>query len=387
MVTGEYPPMEGGVADYTRLLGQALSDRGVVVHVLTSALARGLAPLPPPTCHPLATSWGWTPLYGALRRVLDSVQPDLVNVQYQTAAYAMHPAVNVLPWAFPRVPVVTTFHDLRVPYLFPKAGPVRWWANLALARGSRAAVVTNAEDYEILARCRLRSLAMIPIGSNITPCAPVGYNRATWRARWGAGEDTLLISYFGLLNDSKGGEELIRALDALVRRGYNAALLIVGGGAGTSDPTNREYVARVRRLTESLGLTPRVVWTGYLTPEDASAALASADVCALPYRDGASFRRGSLMAALVHGLPIVTTHPRVPLPELAHGRVAWLVPPNDAAALAEGIAHLADDRALARSLGAAAAELAGAFDWRSIATRTLEVYHAITTAPSPSPAG
>lgn len=378
LVSGEYPPMEGGVADFTRLLGCAMAEQGAEVHVLTAVRARDGAPPAPPACHPLATSWGWGALYGTLRRLLRTLEPDVVNIQYQTAAYAMHPAVNLLPRAFPRVPFVTTFHDLRVPYLFPKAGPVRWWANLALARGSRAAIVTNAEDHALLAPHRLPRLALIPIGSNITPCPPSDYDRAAWRARWGAGEETLLLGYFGLINASKGVEDLVLALDALLRRGYNARLLIVGGGAGASDPTNREYQERVRDLIAQRGLEGRVAWSGYLPPEEASAALCAVDVCVLPYRDGASFRRGSLMAALAHGLPIVTTHPRVPVPDLAHGSAVWLTPPEDPDALADGIARVADDGALARALAAGAAALAREFDWQRIAARTLEVLHGVT---------
>jgi len=152
----------------------------------------------------------------------------------------------------------------------------------------------------------------------------------------------------------------------------------VGGGAGASDPTNCGYLERVRGLVAERGLEATVSWTGYLPPEEASAALACIDVCALPYRDGASFRRGSLMAALAHGLPIVTTDPRVRVPELANGRAVWLVPPEDPGALAQGIARLANDAPLARSLAAAAAELAREFDWQHIAERTLEVLYGVT---------
>ncbi len=378
LISGEYPPMEGGVADFTRLLGCAMAAQGAAVHVLTATRARGGTPPPPPICHPLAPSWRWGPLYATLRRLLAEVRPDVVNIQYQTAAYGMHPAVNLLPRAFPRVPFVTTFHDLRVPYLFPKAGPVRRWVNLALARSSRAAIVTNAEDHEALRRYRLPRLEMIPIGSNVAPQLPPAYDRAAWRARWGIAPGTLLVGYFGLINASKGVEELVEALDVLTQRGYDAKLLIVGGGAGASDPTNQQYLERIRSLITASGLAARVIWTGYLPSKEASAALTSIDVCALPYRDGASFRRGSLMAALAHGLPIVTTAPRVTVPELAHGDAVWLVPPHDPVALAEGIARVADDAALARSLAAGAVALARAFDWSRIAARTLEVLHGAT---------
>ena len=39
LVTGEYPPMQGGVGDYTRELGIALVALGVEVHVLTARAA------------------------------------------------------------------------------------------------------------------------------------------------------------------------------------------------------------------------------------------------------------------------------------------------------------------------------------------------------------
>ena len=45
-----------------------------------------------------------------------------MNIQYQTAAYGMSPFIHFLPDALRPIPVVTTFHDLRFPYLFPKAG-------------------------------------------------------------------------------------------------------------------------------------------------------------------------------------------------------------------------------------------------------------------------
>ena len=38
-----------------------------------------------------------------------------------------------------------------------------------------------------------------------------------------------------------------------------------------------------------------------------TANLLAADCAVLPYREGASLRHGSLMAALAHGLPIVST--------------------------------------------------------------------------------
>lgn len=381
LISGEYPPMEGGVADFTRILAEYLADESAWVHVLTSsqaasreasADARGVQ------VHPIVSSWGWRPLYGGLRRLLGKCDIDVVNIQYQAAAYAMHPAVNLLPRLFPRVPFVVTFHDLLVPYLFPKAGPLRWWVNAELAHASRAVIVTNEEDRARLASDKKVShLVTIPIGSNVPRRLPKNYDRDRWRRRLGLPTTALVLCYFGFLNASKGGEELVEALGILRDAGYDARLLMIGGVVGASDPTNRAYLERIRSMIENRGLDDCVVWTGYVPPSQVSASFESSDICVLPYRDGVSFRRGSLMAALVHGMPIVSTCPRVELPSLEHGENVCLVPPEDSQALADAVARLADDEESMKRLSRGAKVLAQRFDWRQITKRTLEVYHRV----------
>ena len=157
-VSGEFPPMQGGVGDYTRELALALAEQGCTVQVVTSAAAghvEGLA------VYPVVESWGW----GSWRQLLEAIRreaPDVVHVQYQAAAYAMHPAINFFPRRLrllgagrPRLAV--TFHDLKVPYLFPKAGPLRRRVVEALARDSDAAITTNREDHERLSVALARS--------------------------------------------------------------------------------------------------------------------------------------------------------------------------------------------------------------------------------------
>jgi glycosyltransferase involved in cell wall biosynthesis len=81
------------------------------------------------------------------------------------------------------------------------------------------------------------------------------------------------------------------------------------------------------------------------------------------------------MAALTHGMPIVTTHPRGPVPQLRDGENILLVPPQDPRALSVAITRLANDPGLRRRLGDGAQALAREFEWGRIAARTLEVFH------------
>jgi glycosyltransferase involved in cell wall biosynthesis len=380
-VSGEYPPMQGGVGDYMWSLGSALQAQGVDVHVLTSCEAgpRHLLPTGVANVYPEVAGWGW----GLLRQVrasLVEIEPSILHIQYQSAAYRLHPAINLLPRSLggfrDSCCVAVTFHDLRVPYLFPKAGPLRWRMNLEPANASQLVIVTNAEDRDCLRQySRLADkLAEIPIGANIQPEPPTEFDRDQQRARWGVGPEDLLLCYFGFLNDSKGGEELMLTLAQLASSGWPVHLLMIGGQVGASDPTNVRYLDRVKALVESLGVQDRVFWTGFVPADEVSANFLASDIAVLPYRDGASFRRGSLMAALAHGLPIVSTEPAVRIPEMQHGENIWLVPPLLSEALAEAVERLAREPDLRRRLGLGAQRLAGNFTWHAIARRHLEAY-------------
>jgi glycosyltransferase involved in cell wall biosynthesis len=389
-ITGEYPSMQGGVGDYTRRLSQALGALGADVHVLTHADAGGDHLRVPvaayePTVYPVLEHTGWT-LWGETVDFVRQLRPEVVHIQYQSAAYGLHPAVNYLPWrlrALQHRPAIgATFHDLRYPYIFPKAGPLRWQAVLALARGSDASVITNPADWAQLAQASLgKKLHAIPIGSNIECQPPAGCDRTCQRTLWGAGPDTWLLAYFGFLNAGKGGETLVRALAELVRAGRPARLLMVGGKVGASDPTNQAYLERVEQLTVELGVADRVLWTGFTASDQVSANLLAADCAVLPYREGATLRHGSLMAALAHGLPIVSTQASARMddadglfPMLRDGESALLVPPEDPVRLAAAVEQVMSDPVLRQRLSAAAAELSRHFTWDAIACQHLEVY-------------
>ncbi len=378
LITGEFAPMQGGVGDFSRELSKALADLGHEVYILTR-VGCGADDLPP-ECYldPVIDRWGWS-LARRVRRWVKAHDLEVINLQYQAAAFGLHPAVNLLPGRMAGAPLAVTFHDLKVPYLFPKAGPLRWWTVLTLARRAAGVIVTNREDQLTLERGRsVGRLALIPIGSNIAAQPPAGYDRAAWRERWGVRPDETLLAYFGFLNESKGGEDLIETLHWLRNKEIPAKLLMVGGRTGSSDATNQAYADRIDALISRLGVQDLVLWTGYTSAQEVSANLLSADACLLPYRDGASFRRGSFMAALAHGLPIITTTPAVDLHQLRHRRNVYLAPPAAPVAYGEAVATLREDSALRERLAAGASALAQEFGWESIATLTAGVFADLT---------
>jgi len=376
LISGEFPPMQGGVGDYTREMARAFAQAGHRVWVLVPRTCQQADEHPAAQAWqvlPLIRDWGWG-CWQQVVKVIREIEPDVVDIQYQAAAYNMrNPAINLLPWRLSRLKrrplIVVTLHDLLPPYLFPKAGPIRHQAVRWLAQYSDAAIVTNAEDWAQARAWAAVNLFQIPIGSNIPVDPPAGFERERWRASYGYTAHDFVWAYFGFLSASKGGETLIRALALADAQTH---LLMIGGRVGSSDPTNRAYAERVDRLIAELGLDARVRWTGYLSTREVSAALLGIDVVVLPYRDGISFRRGSLHAALAHGCAVVSTTPRVPLAELRQGENVLLVPPDDTPALYQAVESLRYAPDLRRRLGQGARALAQQFTWEEITRRTVE---------------
>ena len=436
LVTAEYPPMVGGVGDYTRRLAQELACRDVEVAVLTSSGARlaepGVQVLPD------VPRWDFR-LFRLVRQVIAQERPDAVHIQYQTAAYGMHPAINLLPGRLrrthPGLPVVTTFHDLREPYLFPKAGPLRGWVTRRLVLDSSGVITTNPEDAAKAAKTigrdaksapdvMLRSsatkhllgesrpfarrtslrvtisrtfgrglptaqgtphpqLTLVPLAPSIDVRPLTDADRWRIRELWGLPEDVYAMGHVGLLNTSKGVEDVLRAARLLKDRGVAARLIMLGEELGDSDQTNRAYRTRLLRLAEDLDVVSDITWTRYLPSADMSRALQSLDCCLLPYVDGASYRRTTLLTALAHGLPVVTTQPSraaqgAGMPRLQDGDHCLLVPPGDAESLAEAAARVLADNTLRQRLSAGAREMAGHFTWDAVAAKTIHFYQQVT---------
>jgi glycosyltransferase involved in cell wall biosynthesis len=370
LITGEYPPMQGGVGHFSQQLRDALAALGHDLHIYTDAQVPSQAAITG-----AARNWNRACL-GQVQAWAARHQLDVLNIQYQAAAFGMSGAILALP-RLVRLPVVSTFHDLLPPYLFPKAGPARRWAVTQLARGSAASVVTNSQDEAALSQRLAKTggiIKRIPIGSNIAKQPPNGYDRAAWRASLNIPAGATLAGYFGFINHSKGLEILLQACAQAISAGLDVYLLLIGGRTGESDRSNAGQASAIDQLIGELGLSGRVRQTGYVESEAVSANLLACDFLALPYSDGLSFRRGSFMAGLAHGCAIISTVPQVPLPDVVEGQHVRLVPAADPAALAGAMRQLAADAGLRARLGQGAAQLSQLFGWESIARQTVAVY-------------
>lgn len=153
-------------------------------------------------------------------------------------------------------------------------------------------------------------------------------------------------AYVGSLFPWKGVDVCLAA--AARGRGRTA---IVGG-----NPPSR--LAELRESALRAGLGDRIVFFGQVRHRTALALLHRARVALLPLSDdsseGASYTCPlKMLEAMVRGVPLVAADTPALRTFLGDGENALLYPPGDAAALAERVARLLDDEALARRIGQA----------------------------------
>jgi glycosyltransferase involved in cell wall biosynthesis len=182
----------------------------------------------------------------------------------------------------------------------------------------------------------------------------------------------VIVAFVGRLVESKGLRTLMAAHGRLGQRGRKIQLLL----AGTPDPANPMSIPA--QDIETWSKRPNVTHLGFV--EDIGALWASAHIAVLPsHREGMPL---SLLEAAACGRPLVATD--VPgCRDIARPGVnAFLVPLDDAEALADAIDRLAGDAELRRKFGRASRDLVEQnFSSRRIGTALVKLYRRLLEQP------
>ncbi len=377
LVSADYPPIPGGVADHTYHLAHALAGLGHQVQVLTSRRRRSATPAEDigsaVDVAPVIESWGPAGVMCAARR-LSAAAPDLVGLQYVPTMYGrggVAPAIALLPLALRRLTgarIVGVLHELVLGWSFQPRPAVRATAHRAqvglLAVGCHRLLVTNLRYAALLRRWTRNRLAprVVPVGANIVPCASTPAERAAMRRELGAVEEPLLGS-ISPLGVGERPEHLVAVLRALP----STRLALLGGL-----PTDARRQPEVTALAQRAGVAERMRWSGYLLPRDLSCALGALDVYVHTRDVGASTRSTALVAALAHGLPIVAYRGPETTDLFLDGENILLAPSGAPAALADRVRLVLGSPELRERLSDGAHELyRRRFTWSAIARQFL----------------
>ena len=203
-----------------------------------------------------------------------------------------------------------------------------------LAARSAVRIFVTAPIWEPLVRRYVsneRLIAWMPVPSTVPvihDCARI----AAARCRWSAG-GRVIVGHFGAYPPAIA--EMLRAVvPKLLTLNSSVVMLLIGA--------NGESFRR-RLITENPALANRVIATGVLSPDEVSMAISASEILVQPYPDGVTTRRTSMMAALEHSRPIVTTRGQFTEPLWEQSDAVAMVEAGDAGVLASAVGELLDD--------------------------------------------
>lgn len=366
IVTGEYPPAVGGVAGYTATVAAALAASGEHVHVWCGGggaeeSSGGI------TVH--RTLKGFRrPALAAADLALDRfTAPRRLLVQWVPHAFG-RASMNLAfcSWVRRRAVkhgdlVEVMIHEPFLPFSggLKRRGVAavhRIMAGLLMGHASRILVATPAW----IPLCRPYAPGVpfewtpVPSGLDATAvsASPAGMRRELPR------NGGVVIGSFGQAGPVQRNG-VLRTARALLGAGLRGSVVLIGAG---SEAARRAIAARDPELAASIHAT------GTVSSEHASLWLRACDVLLQPYPDGVCGRHSSAMAALAHGMPVVTTEGRFTEPVWRQSNAVRLVPIGLADAAEElgeaVVALLRDDAERARLSSAARTLYEACFDVR-----------------------
>ena len=364
IISPDFPPRTGGLADHTDHLAAALA-RGSEVSVLTSVGAEARTTFPV-----RAEVADWHDL-SALRTALGQAPADTTLLwQYVPHMYGRGGVNAVIPRLLEELRAagrgqVLIAHEICMPWsIWPHRSWWAWGQRRQWRRLVAAADLVGISTETWLERWGAHwawakpKLLLTPSPSNI-PIAPVNLGHtARWRQENRLPENGCVLAYFGSLSAAKQFPWVERAWVNLARQRDEVGLVVLGGQPALG-------VANAGMgLYRPLGFQPRAA---------VSKALQAVDLLLLPFEDGVAERRGSFMAGLSHRLPVVTTFGWSTGPTLRGGEFLAGVDVGRPELFEKLVAELGLDPVRRRRLGEAARRTyLHNYDWLAVIHRLRE---------------
>jgi phosphatidylinositol alpha 1,6-mannosyltransferase len=362
-----YWPMVSGVGVTLLRLTEALQNRGHSVRVYSATY-----PLPPghpdrPEVHrsPSVPLFLYPDVHWAFPRLRDVVEdlarfrPDVVHVATEfSLGIAGLKAARQLG-----IPVVASAHTDYDKYA------ARYGVTWALRAGWHYLRWFYGQSHRVLCPSRIYEEHLHSHGVTHTGVWSRGVDPAefhprfrsnAYRAKIGVGAGDLLVTYIGRLAREKNLTLLLDAWELLAPDRGSAQLALVGRGPLEEEIRRREI--------------PGVHVPGLLLGRELASAYASADIFTFP--STTETFGNSLLEAMGSGLPSLVAAGGGVLEFARHGGNAWLVAPDSAPAIADGLGRLLADPGLRRCLAQGALRTGRERAWDVVYDQLIEDYQA-----------
>ena len=347
IISPTFPPNKGGDSDYTFLLAAGLAEKNEVI-IVTSKLEDTVSEEENRfSIMRKIENWGSFDLFHILS-ISRRFTPELIIIQYVSFLYGRGGINFIFPLVllFLRMQykVFTMVHE---PFT-PIGDSVKTFLISLVQRLMLFCMVLGSDKIGVSIKAwermmerfffwRKGDFRWIPVPSNIkiAPNTPDVGDLQRFN------KNPLLV-FFGSLHVTKMVEFLTASLEALIKKGYDSGLLIIG-------QDEKAISAYIKGLPDYIG--ERIFCTGYCSSEDVSRYLSVSDIFLLPLFDGISSRRTTLMTALEHGIPVVTTSGFLTDDIFLMEDFILLSPSTDKGLFVSNVVKMADDEILRKTMG------------------------------------
>lgn len=304
-ITGSYPENQEGIASGAKVLLDAMiNERSAEEFLLLTTdtpIIKNNIEKNANCKYELMSNWK---LNSANRRkfesILDKYDIKAIHMEYPGDLYGKTFFASFLPYILKKY---NKKHGTKITYNvrlheFSRARLLRKMAIIPILKYADRIYVPAQKDREIVSKYAKAEVNQTIIGTNISVVSNEIID-----------DDKVTIAYFGSVYPGKGIEKMlsvwkqIREKDKEDRFRYK-----IIGEIGTDDNNHfQEYHKQVWKWIEEYGLKDAVEVTGYVTDEQVSYEIQHSQIATLFYEDGLTLRRGSFLAFLAHGTPIVTS--------------------------------------------------------------------------------
>ncbi|MBN2375032.1 MAG: glycosyltransferase [Sedimentisphaerales bacterium] len=263
---------------------------------------------------------------------------DLVSLQHEYGIFGGRVGSHILELMRElRMPIVTTLHTI---LRDPNPDQKRVLKEVA-ARSDRLVVMSKrgVEFLQEIYGVRPEKIDLIQHGIPDVPFVDPSFHKDLF----GVEGKTVLLS-FGLLSASKGIENVIAALPAILARHPNVVYIILGATHPHVVRNEGEtYRRSLQWLAQEKGVEGQVIfYNRFVSLEELVQFISAADIYITPYLNEAQITSGTLAYTLGAGKAMIST-PYWYAEEMLADERGILVPFRDPAALAEQVINLLDN--------------------------------------------
>ncbi len=361
-----YPPIECGIATYTKYLTTALRKKHVDVNIISHLGANGQKVFP-------IIDYEDEDLAEKGYSVMMRLTPDIVHIQHEFGLYGKNSGVSVIPliinFRLSGIPVVTTLHTI-----YPEISEKQKIIYRSILLNSNQVIVH--EDYQkrslarVLGQEWVGKIRVVPHGAREIEPVPDAKRRLELPT------DKKIILLIGYFRPSKNYELIIEVMPKILERYPEAILVLAGKIRGT------EHIEYRKMLFELIERSPAkeyiYVIRGQLPQHIFDTILSASDIVALPYK--ITSQSGIMAHCLAFGRPVVTSGGEA-MENLINESRAGLIC-SDADSYVENIVKILSDPDLSKQFSENARRYVKKYiSWSKIADQHLKIYSEIVDRP------